>query len=199
MRPKPWPSVMFPDQGGSGINTGKHKTIDITKAAVCKESGCPPFTYWFLKGDNTVTTEQMNQVMAAIDGFHVGYATVYPKDTQAERYVFDMTPENISGFLNKWKEQAGKILLTDMLDRPILEVEHGDITQSRSPELKEQVLSLLSAIQEGRTEPARFPIVSRELYDESVDMEEQMVARAEVAALEAEERQMDAEMGFHMQ
>lgn len=31
MRPKPWPFGVFPCQGKSGINTGKHKTIDITR------------------------------------------------------------------------------------------------------------------------------------------------------------------------
>ena len=44
--------------------------------------------------------------------------------------------------------------------------------------------------------PAKFPMVTRELFQAYIDMEEEMVARAEVGALAREEQQAALEMGL---
>ncbi len=144
-----------------------------------------------------MTMDEINQVENAIDGFYVGYAYVRSlKGTRAGQYVFNMTPENISGFLYTWKDHAGQVLLTDMLDRPLLKMESGCITQCKTKELENQVGSLLEAIRTGRMQPAKFPMVTRELFQAYVDMEDEMVARAEVEAIAREERQAALEMGL---
>lgn len=83
--------------------------------------------------------DEINQVERAMDGFYVGYATVSSlKGIRTQQYVFNMTPENISGFLYTWKDRAGQVLLTDMLGRPLLKMESGCITQCKTRELKDQ-------------------------------------------------------------
>ena len=45
-----------------------------------------------------MTMDEINQVERAMDGFYVGYATVSSlKGIRTQQYVFNMTPENISG------------------------------------------------------------------------------------------------------
>lgn len=144
-----------------------------------------------------MTKDEINQVLNAMDGFYVGYANVSTlKGIRTQQYVFNMTPENISGFLYTWKDCAGQVLLTDMLDRPLLKMESGCITQCKTKELKDQVGSLLDAIRTGQMPPAKFPMVTRELFQAYIDMEEEMVARAEVDALAREEQQAALEMGL---
>lgn len=144
-----------------------------------------------------MTKDEIDQVLNAMDGFYVGYATVSSlKGIRTQQYVFNMTPENIAGFLYTWKDRAGQILLTDMLDRPLLKMENGCIIQCKTKELKEQVVSLLDDIRTGRIPPAKFPMVTRELFDAYIDMEEEMVAEAEVAMLAREEQQAALEMGL---
>ena len=54
-----------------------------------------------------MTMDEINQVERAMDGFYVGYATVSSlKGIRTQQYVFNMTPENISGFLYTWKDRA---------------------------------------------------------------------------------------------
>ena len=85
-----------------------------------------------------MTKDEINQVLNAMDGFYVGYANVSTlKGIRTQQYVFNMTPENISGFLYTWKDCAGQVLLTDMLDRPLLKMESGCITQCKTKELKD--------------------------------------------------------------
>ena len=107
-----------------------------------------------------------------------------------------MTPENISGFLYTWKDRAGQILLTDMLDRPVLKMESGTIIQCKTRELEKQVYSLMCDIRSGKNAPARFPMVTRELFDAYIDMEESLVGEAEVEALAREEQQAALELGL---
>ena len=62
-----------------------------------------------------MTMDEINQVERAMDGFYVGYANVSTlKGIRTQQYVFNMTPENISGFLYTWKDRAGQVLLTDI-------------------------------------------------------------------------------------
>lgn len=71
-----------------------------------------------------------------------------------------------------------------------------DTPECKTKELKDQVVSLLDAIRTGQMPPAKFPMVTRELFQAYIDMEEEMVARAEVDALAREEQQAALEMGL---
>ena len=56
-----------------------------------------------------MTMDEINQVENAIDGFYVGYAYVRSlKGTRAGQYVFNMTPENISGYAGSPAPENGE-------------------------------------------------------------------------------------------
>lgn len=128
--------------------------------------------------------EDIEKVEQAIDGFYVGYAYLYPNDGSArQEYVFDMVPEKIANFLGSHQFDAEKIILTDMLDRLILDTAGGFINNCPNQELCKNIIPLLAPIQMREKEVAEFPMVTRELYDQYTAMEEQAVMEAEIRML----------------
>lgn len=128
--------------------------------------------------------KEMEQVEKVMDGFHVGYAYLYPNDGgQRQEYVFDMTPENIANFIGSHLFDAEKMILTDMQDRLILNTIGSFIDQCPNQELCRKILPNLIVIQTGEVEASQFPIVTREMFDEYCDMEEEAVMEAEISML----------------
>lgn len=128
--------------------------------------------------------EDIEKVEQAIDGFYVGYAYLYlNNDSARQEYVFDMTPENIANFLGSHQFDAEKIILTDLLDRLILDTTGGFINNCPNQELCKNIISLLAPIQIGEKEATEFPMVTRELYEQYTHMEEQAVMEAEIRML----------------
>lgn len=128
--------------------------------------------------------KDMEQVEKVMDGFHVGYAYLYPKDGgERQEYVFDMTPENITNFLGSHYFDAEKMILTDMQDRLTLNTIGGFIDYCPDQDLCRKILPNLIVIQRGEMEAAKFPIVTREMFEEYCDMEEEAVMEAEISML----------------
>lgn len=131
-----------------------------------------------------MTREEIESVEKVMDGFRNGYAYLYPADGgNRQEYVFDMTPENIANFLGSHQFDAKKIILTDMLDRLVLDTAGGFIDNCPNQELCKQIIPVLAPIQMGEKEAEEFPIVTRQLYDEYIDMEEEAVMEATIAMM----------------
>lgn len=127
--------------------------------------------------------KDMEQVQKVMDGFHVGYAYLYSHDGGSQEFVFDMTPENIANFLGSHYFDAEKMILTDMQDRLILNTIGGFIDYCPDQDLCRKILPNLIVIQRGEMEAAKFPIVTREMFEEYCDMEEEAVMEAEISML----------------
>ena len=131
-----------------------------------------------------MTEKEKEAVEQAMEGFHVGYAYLYPVEgIERQEYVFDMIPENIANFIVSHLYDAQKIVLTDMMDRLILDTAGGFIENCPNQKLCRQVVASLAPLQMGDNEPEEFPIVTREQYDRYCQMEEEAVMRAEIAML----------------
>lgn len=96
-----------------------------------------------------------------------------------QEYVFDMTPEHIANFLGAHQFDAEKIVLTDMMDRLILNTIGGFIDQCPDQDLCRQIIPLLAPIQMGETEAKEIPMVTMEAFDEYGRLEDEMVTAAE--------------------
>lgn len=94
-----------------------------------------------------------------------------------------MTPKNIANFLGSHQFDAKKIILTDMLDRLVLDTAEGFIDNCPNKELCKQIIPVLAPIQMGEKEAEEFPIVTRQLHDEYIDMEEEAVMEATIAMM----------------
>lgn len=137
-----------------------------------------------MQSEVKISTEEKEAVKRVMDGYRVGYAYLYPiEGIDTQEYVFDMTPENIASFIGSHPYDAQKIVLTDMLDRLILDTAGGFINNCPNQELCKQILLILAPIQMGEAESKEFPIVTRQLYDRYCQMEEEAVMRAEMAML----------------
>ena len=101
-------------------------------------------------------------VEKVMDGFHVGYAYLYLNNNgERQEYVFNMTSENIANFIGSHQFDVSKIILTDMLDRLILDTVGGFIDNCPNQELCRQIIPKLAPIQMGQAEAEEFPIVRR--------------------------------------
>lgn len=131
-----------------------------------------------------MTQKDIDMIDKILDGESVGYAYVYTDGNRcSESFVFDMTPENITNFISKHQTGVEKIVLTDMLDRLILNTIGGVIDNCPNQELCKNVIPLLSLIQTGEGQPEKFPIVTKAVYDEYCIWEDQMVTLAEISML----------------
>lgn len=136
------------------------------------------------EGGNIITEKKKEDVEQVMEGYRVGYAYLYPMEgIKRQEYVFNMTPENIANFIGSHLYDMQKVVLTDMMDRLILDTVGGFIDNCPNQELCMQVIAVLAPIQMGDSEPEEFPIVTREQYDEYCQLEEEAVMRAEITML----------------
>ena len=76
-----------------------------------------------------------------------------------------------------------KIVLTDMMDRLILNTAGGFIENCPNQELCRQVVAILAPIQMGDSEAEEIPFVTRKQFDRYCQMEEEAVMQAEISML----------------
>lgn len=90
----------------------------------------------------------------------IGY--VYGLDGKRQEYCFEKSPSSIASFIMLKKEHADKIILTDTLDRLVLDT-FGEFI-NRCPDLKllQEITKELVPMQLGEKEPVSISIVSVE-------------------------------------
>lgn len=131
-----------------------------------------------------MTKKKIEIVEQVLEGEYIGYAYLYPLEgIELQEYVFDMTPENIANFIGSHLYDSQKMVLTDILDRLVLETAGGYINNCPNQELCKQIIPILAPIQMGESEAKEFPIATREQYDRYCQMEEETVMRAEISML----------------
>ena len=91
-----------------------------------------------------LTEEERKQLFQAIPGFDAGFLEVFPVDRyHSQQYILDLTVENIAGILRSWKGQSRKIIMTDMMDRVILETEGDNIIRCSNEEMTRQYIDYM--------------------------------------------------------
>lgn len=112
----------------------------------------------------------------------IGYAYLYPVDGEVRKeYLIATTPENLANFVGSHFKDARQIIITDMLDRLILDTTGGFLNQCPNQELCREILQSLVPIQRGETELGEVLVVERDIADEYFMEEDQMVTMAELS------------------
>lgn len=111
----------------------------------------------------------------------LGYAYLEPYDGERQEYVFEMTPNNIAQFLGAHFYDAREIVLTDLLDRFILNTNRGFIFSCPNQDLCKQIVPILSPIQTGDVDAEEIPMVTRDVYEAYGRYEDEMVTMAEMS------------------
>ncbi|WP_298196935.1 recombinase family protein [Desulfosporosinus sp.] len=88
----------------------------------------------------------------------IGY--VYGLDGECQEFYFEKSPSGIASFIILKKEHADKMILTDMLDRLVLDTFGEFINRCPDQKLLQEITKELVPMQLGDKEPLSIPIVS---------------------------------------
>ncbi|MCD8363574.1 MAG: hypothetical protein LUC98_11580 [Lachnospiraceae bacterium] len=126
-------------------------------------------------------SQDIDSMMGRIlDTEQVGYAYFYPLDGSArEEYFLSTSPENLANFLGSHFEDAQKVIVTDMLDRLILDTFGGFINRCPDTALCQDIIRHLAPIQMGEREAGEILVLDRYDADHFFEDEEAEVMMAE--------------------
>ena len=123
------------------------------------------------------TIEMMGKIM---DTERMGYAYVYPSDGKARKeYLIATTPENMANFVGSHFIDAQKMVITDFVDRLILDTCGGFIDTCPDQKLCMEINSHLAPIQMGEKEAGEILQLDRDQADAYFAAEDRAAAMAE--------------------
>ena len=123
------------------------------------------------------TIEMMGKIM---DTERMGYAYVYPSDGKARKeYLIATTPENMANFVGSHFLDAQKMVITDFVDRLILDTCGGFIDTCPDQKLCMEINSHLAPIQMGEKEAVEILQLDRDQADAYFAAEDRAAAMAE--------------------
>lgn len=126
---------------------------------------------------NEETGSMMERIM---DTDTIGYAYLYPMDGGARKeYVIATTPENLADFIGSHFYDAEKIVVTDILDRLIVDTCGGFLNNCPDQKLCGEIVGHLAPIQMGEKETGEILSVDRTQAEEYWAMEDAAVTMAE--------------------
>ena len=115
-----------------------------------------------------------------MDTERMGYAYVYPSDGKARKeYLIATTPENMANFVGSHFLDAQKMVITDFVDRLILDTCGGFIDTCPDQKLCMEINSHLAPIQMGEKEAGEILQLDRDQADAYFAAEDRAAAMAE--------------------
>ena len=118
------------------------------------------------------------------DSERVGYAYFYPSDGgKRQEFYISTTPENLANFLGSHYLDAEKMVVTDIVDRLILDTIGGYINNCPDQELCCEIIPYLVPIQRGEKNAGEILMVTRDEADAYFMAEDEAVTMAECQTL----------------
>lgn len=131
-------------------------------------------------GGTQVAEKERSMVEKILDTERVGYAYFYPSDGgNRQEFFISTTPENMANFLGSHFYDAEKMIITDMVDRLILDTYGGFINTCPDQKLCAEIIPYLAPIQMGEKETGEILMVTKEESDMYFAAEDQAVTMAE--------------------
>lgn len=128
--------------------------------------------------------EDSAMVEKIMDTGTMAYAYVYPfSGGPREEYFIASTPENLANFIGGQGYDARQIIVTDFLDRLIVDTSLGMLETCPDQELCQKIISHLAPIQMGEKEAGEVLAVDRNAADQYFAEEDQAVTMAEYQML----------------
>ena len=100
-----------------------------------------------------------------------------------KEYMLALTPENLANFIGARGYDAKKIVITDVLDRLIVNTCMGMLDVCPDQKLCGRIIEYLAPIQLGEKEAGEILAVERNVADEYFAMEDEEVTMAECQML----------------
>ena len=126
--------------------------------------------------------KEKQMVERIMDTEAIGYAYLHPAaGGERKEYLISTTPENLANFVGGHFMDARQMIVTDMLDRLILDTAGGFLNRCPNQNLCREILKSLAPIQMGEAEPGEILAVDRDTADEYFMEEDQAVTMAEIS------------------
>jgi hypothetical protein len=130
--------------------------------------------------EEIMAEKEKSMIEKILDTERAGYAYFYPSDGGKRQEFFISTmPENMANFLGSHFYDAKKMVITDMVDRLILDTYGGFINTCPDQKLCAEIIPHLVPIQMGEKEVGDVLMVTREEADAYFAAEDQAVTMAE--------------------
>jgi len=130
--------------------------------------------------EEVMAEKEKSMVEKILDTERAGYAYFYPSDGgNRQEFFISTTPENMANFLGSHFYDAEKMIITDMVDRLILDTYGGFINTCPDQKLCAEIIPYLAPIQMGEKEAGEILMVTREESDMYFAAEDQAVTMAE--------------------
>lgn len=124
--------------------------------------------------------EIKEMVEKIMDTNTIGYAYVYPLvGGNREEYLIATTPKNLASFIGSHFYDAEKMVITDMMDRLIVNTCGGFLDHCPDQRLCAELVKHLAPIQMGEEDAGEILAVERAQAEEYWEMEDKAVAMAE--------------------
>lgn len=125
-------------------------------------------------------SEEEQMIGRIMDTDTMGYAYVYPGGNgEREEYLVALTAENLANLIGGKGIDAQKIIVTDVLDRLVVNSRLGMLDSCPDQELCKEIIRHLAPIQMGEKEAGDLLSVSRGAAEEYFAAEEEAAILAE--------------------
>ena len=126
--------------------------------------------------------EAYDMVERIMDTEMMGYDYLYPRGEEMRKeYLISTTPENLANFIGSHFTDAGKMVITDVMDRLIVDTVGGFLDTCPDQKLCRELIGRLAPIQMGEKAPGEIFAVDREMSEEYFREEDQMVTMMELS------------------
>ena len=131
-----------------------------------------------------MTQDDIEMIERIMDSENMGYAYLYPADGgETKSYLVSTQPRSIAAFVNCYKQEDMRIVITDMAERPIIEVHGAKIEKCTAPKLENAIVDRLSSGRHCEGQRKEALAVPKDASDQYFFEEDQEVAVMEAGML----------------
>lgn len=131
-----------------------------------------------------MTQDDIEMIEKIMDSGRMGYAYLYPEDgRETKGYMVSTQPKRLADFVNCYSQKGMRIIITDMAERPVMEVHGTKIEVCTNLKLENFVANSLISGGNHVEQKASLLAVPKETADQYFFAEDQMVTAMETGML----------------
>ena len=131
-----------------------------------------------------MTQDDIEMIEKIMDSGRMGYAYLYPEDgRETKSYLVSTQPRILVDFINCYRQEGMRIVVTDIAERPLVEIHGTKIKGCSELKLKNAILDSLNSGRHCGEQREGLPAVPIETADQYFFEEDQAVAVMEAGML----------------
>lgn len=127
-----------------------------------------------------MSEEDIKMMQDIMDTEQVGYGYVYPYDgSKRQEYYLSTRPDHLADFIVRKGMDADQIMVTDILDRPIVSTYMIFLDRCQDEAFRRKLLKYLYPLQMEEKEPGTLLALDRKIAEEYFAMEDKGIVMLE--------------------